>query len=333
MKKDINQLIARVKSVLRRHEIRPGAYARWGWNDENNSRDMGVNEYGCADAANILYTIGEFPKKPEERKNWIETLQGLQHADSGLFVEPTHHPIHTTAHCIAALELFDAEIKYELKALEKYKSKNALYELLEGLAWDSSPWNNSHIGAGIYAAMNLAKEASPEWNKWYFDWLWEEADAQTGLWRKGFVKEGNAPIFEHMASSFHYVFNHAYARMPLRYPQQMIDTCLAMYKRGDLPGYFGHTPGFLEIDWVYCITRALRQCGHRFDTCKAVLQEFADHYIDALLSLDPETDDTFNDLHMLFGSMCCVAELQQTLPGCIISDIPLKLVLDRRPFI
>ena len=41
----------------------------------------------------------------------------------------------------------------------------------------------------------------------------------------------------------------------------------------------------------------------------------------------------FDDLHMLFGAMCAVAEMQLALPGEIKSTIPLKNVLDRRPFI
>ena len=44
-------------------------------------------------------------------------------------------------------------------------------------------------------------------------------------------------------------------------------------------------------------------------------------------------DVTFNDLHCLFGSTCCLAELQSALPGKLISSKPLRLVLDRRPFI
>ena len=40
-----------------------------------------------------------------------------------------------------------------------------------------------------------------------------------------------------------------------------------------------------------------------------------------------------NDLHSVFGTVCCLAELQRALRGSIITEKPLKLVLDRRPFI
>lgn len=41
----------------------------------------------------------------------------------------------------------------------------------------------------------------------------------------------------------------------------------------------------------------------------------------------------FFGLHMLFGSVCALAELQTALPGKIITEKPLRLVLDRRPFV
>ena len=60
--------------------------------------------------------------------------------------------------------------------------------------------------------------------------------------------------------------------------------------------------------------------------------DFAGRYIANMEALD-EKDETLNDLHMLFGGVCGLAELQQTLRGKLTSDVPLKLVLDRRPFI
>lgn len=332
MKKDINQLIENVRQLVASHKLADGAYARWIMED-GTDRKMGVNEYGCADAANLLYTIGDFPKDPDERLCWIRTMQDMQDPETGLFIEGTHHTIHTTAHCIAALELFDALPKYPLKAFEPYKTKEGLETFLDGLEWENVPWSTSHKGAGLYAALNNAEEATPEWNAWYFSWLWKEACPETGLWRKGCVVNGARPAFEHMAGSFHYLFNHEHAKMPLHYPEKMIDTCLAMWKEKQLPEYFTHGVNFIQLDWVYCITRALRQCNHRYEECVQAVTEFAEEYLDFLLSLDPDTSAELDDLHMLFGAISCVAELQSFLPGCLISDKPLKIVLNRRPFV
>lgn len=45
------------------------------------------------------------------------------------------------------------------------------------------------------------------------------------------------------------------------------------------------------------------------------------------------TSFVIDDLHMTFGALCAVAELQLALPGEIRTPRPLLLVLDRRPFI
>lgn len=329
---DIKNIICKIRKTVDTHRLEnEGEYARWLWQDEEKSRKLGLNEYGCADAANILYTIGDFIREPEKRAEWIKVLRGLQDPKTGLYTEETHHFIHTTAHCIAALELFDALPEYPLYDLLKYKEKEKLYELLDGLDWDNNPWPQSHQGAGIYAAMTISETVDEQWKKWYFDWFWENADSETGFWKKGAAY--NVPLFNYMAGGFHYFFNHESARMPVRYPDKIIDSCLGMYNNNEMRDDFGKYVGFLEVDWVYCINRASRQTTYRFDECKETLRSFAKGYIEYLNDIDEKTHDLFNDLHMLFGATCALAELQQALPGEIISEKPLKLVLDRRPFI
>lgn len=343
--KEISQIIENALQVVERHKLdKTGAYCRWLWQNEQGNRELGCNEYGCADAANILYMTGRFPQEPAERAGWVETLQSLQHPDTGLFVEATHHQFHTTAHCIAALELFDARAKYPLTALQPYLQKEKLYQLLDSLDWAENPWTASHQGAGVFAAMVLQEPAAnAQWREWYFQWLWEEADPETGFWRKGVVKpilNGDSfsgvrkepSVFPHLASTFHYLFNHEYAHMPLRYPEKMIDTCLDIF-RNNRWATLGRSISFAEVDWTYCLNRAMRQCHHRFAEGREALHDFAEGYIGYIESLDPKTHDGFNDLHTLFGSVCALAELQAALPGEIRSERPLKLVLDRRPFI
>ena len=57
---DMSKFVREVKEVVDDHYLGNGEYCRWLWQDEKGGRRLGVNEYGCADAANILYTIDEF---------------------------------------------------------------------------------------------------------------------------------------------------------------------------------------------------------------------------------------------------------------------------------
>ena len=62
---DIRPLVAEIKSCIGRHELETkGAYGRWlweggVWGNGGAPRERGKNPYGCADAANILYTVNE----------------------------------------------------------------------------------------------------------------------------------------------------------------------------------------------------------------------------------------------------------------------------------
>lgn len=331
---NIEPIIDKIRATVSTHRLSEGQYARWIWQNEKGNRNLDVNEYGCADAANILYTIGDFICDADKREKWIKTLQNMQNPETGMFVEATHQTLHTTAHCIAALELFDAQPQYEIT--KKYRSVESLYELLDNLDWENHPWTESHNGAGIFAIMNITGNASEEWNDAYFKWLWDETDEETGLFGKSAMQNRGVKYFEYMAGTFHYLFNHEYAKMPLRYPEKLIDICLWMYENiesGELGTNFLNKIAFIQVDWVYCITRALRQCGYRYDDCMRALEDFAEKYIDYLMKVDETTADDFNDLHLLFGCVCCLAELQQTLKGKLKTKKPLKLVLDRRPFI
>ncbi len=344
---DIRKIIRAIADTVASHELlTPGEYCRWLTQNEKGNRELGINEYGCADAANILYTINEFNFDAEERAAKIRALQGMQNKETGMFTEATHHTIHTTAHCAAALQLFDVTPLYPLTYLHQFMQKDALYKFLEEEVDWSNPWPQSHKGAGIYAALVCADEITEDFSRAYFDWFYENADSKTGFWKTGYAEKAplisaSSPeargrddmLFAYMAGGFHYMFNHEYAKMPLRYPERVIDSCIAMYKNDAIRADFGKCIGFLEIDWVYCMNRASRQTAYRRDEVVALLKEFAEAYIAYLNSLDYENDDGFNDLHMLFGTTCALAELQAALPGYIISEKPLRLVLDRRPFI
>lgn len=327
---NITGIISKIHKIVENHKLAPGSYSRF-------IEDDFESPYGCADAANILYTIGKFPKDQAERDASVKTLRAMQDPGTGMFSEkpsdPTvhvHDPIHTTAHCMAAIELFDAAPLYHATELEQYLDPEKFNEFMEAINWRGNPWSHSHRPAGLYVALNLGGTDCKEFNKMYFDWMWENADPDTGLWRRG-CQDGTMRLWDHMAGTFHYLFNHEHAHMPLRYPDKLIDSCIKMYKEDFRKGFY-ESVSFIQIDWVYCLTRAMQQTPHRFCEAMECLEEFAVNFFENWETRDYTTHN-INDLHALFGSVCCMAELQRALRGKIYSETPLKLVLDRRPFI
>ena len=329
---NIDKLLDKFKKTVENHYLGNGAYARFLWQNPAGTRKMGINEYGCADAMNILYMLGEFPTG-NHREQCLNALLSLQDKETGLFIEETHHKIHTTAHCTAAIELFDAVPLYPQTELKKYFTNEGFTSLIESLNWNELAWSESHQGAGIFVIATLTGNATLDWRRYYFDYLTKHCDENVGMSKKGTVDMG-CPQYYHLNGWFHYTFNYEYARMPQPYPEKLIDTCIRLYDEREtmLSANFGRI-GFNEIDWVYVINRCSRQTPHRFYEVKERLEHFADWFFKYLDSVDTETDDVWNDLHSLFGTLCAIAELQSALPGKIESTKPLRLVLDRRPFI
>jgi hypothetical protein len=331
---DLSALVTRFESAVRACATgTPGGYRRW--TRPGPGRSLEPNPYGCADVANLLYTLARFPADAGERVASVATLQSFQDPLSGFFREPSHHEIHVTAHCVAALELFEASPAHALKGLAALDEPGALEAFLDGLAWREDPWLASHRGAGIYAARLLAGEASSNWQDRYFAWLDAACDPATGLWRRGELDppyRWGASRFPHLAGTFHYLFNYEHARRPHPYPAALVDTCLSIFEAGD-EWPLGRAVSFAEVDWVYCLSRARRQTEHRTQDGDLALRAFATDYVAFLTRLDWDADDGGSDLHRVFGAACALAELQRGVPGLLHAPQPLRLVLDRRPFI
>ena len=91
--------------------------------------------------------------------------------------------------------------------------------------------------------------------------------------------------------------------------------------------------GLDEIDLVYCLNRARRQTPHRFAEVGAALDELVERVVGLLTDPGYLASSQLDDVHQTFGAVCTLAELQRAVPGAILTPRPLRLVLDRRPFI
>lgn len=277
-------------------------------------------------------TPGDFPQNPNERREWIWILQSFQDSKTGIFFSESHSDYHTTAHCTAALELFDARPTYPFRFMNHLEEREGLEKFLEELDWHENPWSSSHDGAGCCSAFAIAGGVSNEWFDWYFNWLEREVDSTTGFWRKGIVYPADEwqGLFGSLAGGFHYYFTYEYFRLPMPYPESVIETCLLLFEKHDR---LGREIGFAEIDWIYCLSRALRQTAHQRHKALETLWEMCDRLVRTLENPTVLDSEAYNDIHSVFGTLCAVAELQRALPGSIRTPKPLKLVLDRRPFI
>lgn len=333
---DVQPVVDAALGAVRQATVAPGECSRYlGPLAEQRQDGPKPRAYGSAAAACILYTTGHFPRARAEREAFVHYLCSGQSADTGMFSDASHSAVHATAYVLAALELFDAGPRHPLTELLPLNAPGGMEGLLDGLDWHR-PWAASHAGAGAFAALHLAGQATPGLRDRYFGWLAREQDAQTGLWRRGCLQRvpggPGAPRFDAVAAAFHYLFNHEALRRPIPRAPALIDTAMEVWRHNLYPS-LGRGPGFAELDWLYCLTRCVRQSGHRHAEVMAELRDFATQYARNLLALVGSTATPFQDLHALNGTMSALAELQQALPGLLRTERPLKLALDRRPFI
>lgn len=318
---NIEPIIEKVRKSLDCHRTETG-YARYP--------EKGDNEYGIADALNIMFTIDDIPERSEITL-LTERLKDFQSPETGLFDEGTHHPYHCTAHCIAALELFQESPGYPVNALSEYRSASSAEDLLSSLEWATTN-RSGHIGAGVFSTLYLTKTITPEWENAFFERLVKYNDPETGISVKGAVSAGLKPLWSHMGDWFHFLFCFHAERRAFPNTERLIDSCIELYDKKLMPESFGRGQRFLDIDWAFTLNRASVQSGYRLGESRERLEAFAHEFTEYLESSD-FSEPQWRDLHLMFGAVCALSELQSALPGLLRSRRALRQVLDIRPFI
>ncbi len=118
------------------------------------------------------------------------------------------------------------------------------------------------------------------------------------------------------------------------YPEQRIDTVLRLQQTD---GYWmADNHLWMTLDAIYLMTRTLRYCPHRFDDVRGAVRRIMGILMHDLYSPAGRKTALSPNLpvHSVTAAISIAAEAQQFLgAGEVITERPLKLVLDRRPFI
>lgn len=285
--------------------------------------------YDCANVVNILYTIGQLPDAGE-RMTLAKRLIEYIDKNTGIVEVEGHINTHSTAFICGALNLLDEESPVRAKAFEKYLDKEELFAFMDGIDWDENPWLGAHYGAGIYASMILSGTANGEWEDYYFEWLNKNQDAKTGLWTKNC--KFKAEEFHYLAAAFHYIFNYEYAKREIPNAEKLLITCIDAYENGKCMD-FSADLGWPDIDFTYMLVHLQRRCGKHFEKVNRIVKEIADGLAMQLINLTDEKIKKLKNINTLFAIVCALAVLQDACPGYIKTPTPLKLVLDKRPFL
>ncbi|MBC7783206.1 MAG: hypothetical protein H7144_05150 [Burkholderiales bacterium] len=295
-----------------------------------------VELYGVSDMACVLYTLGRLRANQKQREDWATAFAQFQDPETGYLLEkqPTHSALHNTAFALAAMELLDLAPQHELSMAAEFADPAAY---LATLNWKTNVYSDSHKGAGIGAIYALVPEvagdepAATRWFDAYFstcDALFDPANGMMG------VDKPPGGDSDQIGGTFHYAFIYESFNRRMSYPEPRIDSVIGLQQPD---GYWHPTNRlWLTLDAVYLLTRTVRHHAYRVDDVRAVVRRVMDVVMQDVFS-EAGREKTFGTglcVHSMTCALSIAAEAQQFLGADeVITDWPLRLVLDRRPFI
>ena len=273
--------------------------------------------YGTSDMACVRWTIGDLDVG--EADAWAEQFATFRH-DDGTYREhlATHHPWHSTAFALAAMELFDLDCPRPDFLVTDPTA------VLDGLDWRDDVYTGSHEGAALASVAALCGVDDAWWTA-YWRALEAHLDPATGMFGDGKPPGGDS---DQIGGTFHYAFVYEHVGRVLPHAEARVAAVLANRVHDGL--WHPENRRWLTLDGVYLLTRS-------------GVDGVADAVRDAVRIVEAESmtepgrtwfDEWYLGVHDLTATVSTLAEAQRFLgPDEVVTEVPLRLVLDRRPFI
>jgi hypothetical protein len=288
--------------------------------------------YGVADMACVLYTIGALHPSVADRAEWADSFELFQNPTTGWFREKEQsklEPQHDTAFVLAAMQLLDLTPRFQVRTTTEYSD---IRTYLNRLNWRTGVYPGAHQAASIGAIYALVPALrSSNWFAEYFATCDGLFDPNNGLMGRDKPPGGD---IDQVGGTFAYSSLYQFFNRQMPYPEKRIDTVLGL-QRPDAYWSPSNTL-WMTLDAICLMTRTLRYCPHRFEDVRASVRRILKVFQQDVFSPDGRkaTFAKGQAVHSLTGAISIAAEAQQFLGAReVITEWPLKLVLDRRPFI
>jgi len=294
-----------------------------------------IELYGIADMACVLHTLGALRPDAAALREWRDGFYALSDEATGYILEraPTHGRLHNTAFALAAMNLLGIPPRHPLRFAGQYATQAQLLTFLNALDWQHGVYRDSHDGAGLASCLALVSDTVPAaWFDCYFDRLDELLDPANGMLGIGKPAGGDC---DQVGGTFHYAFVYEYFHRRMPHPEARIAAVLGLQQANG--EWLAANPWWLTLDAMYLATRAARHCQRRVDDVSRCVRRVVALCHERVSSpADRRRYFAEADLgvHTLTAAISIFAEAQQFLGAHeVVTDWPLQLVLDRRPFI
>ena len=290
--------------------------------------------YGTTDTLISTFILDDLLLSEDQRDEWADVINKFQDPNTGWYKKTytMHYKEHTSAYAIAALELIARKPKFPLYWKERIlQSKKTMKRWISGdwrMLW-SIIWPGSHVISGVPAMLAMMKQADEDFFNWYFDWLDEQADPNSGFYlrgiphRLGLIRE---PTMQELGGAFHMYYVYEWFNRQWPYPEKIVDQCIRLQ----------HENGFWDKDVTYCIDldglysmiRSSRNANwYRKDDVKQVVCKYLET---ASKTLNDEkfVFKKYTNSHIMTGALAAIAEFQKWFPELVKTAQPWKMPLD-----
>lgn len=244
----------------------------------------GVNQrsglYASLDVALMRVIMGEDLQKTvsqEKRNEWINLINSYQDRKTGHYEDSLgHSKLHANGMVVGALGALGGKMRYPVKLYDAFDEVEEIGPWLDSEIKWSNTWGESHLFWGGLHCYSFSKACTDEWLDAVFKWLDENADPETGWWRKG-VKHANS--YEALGGFVHIVPIYEHHNRKFPYPEKVIDSVLAMQKPEGhwLESRHANYMTYMELDALYALAYMQKLVPeYRKDDIKEAVKRYSD---------------------------------------------------------
>jgi hypothetical protein len=220
-----------------------------------------------------------------EQLEWANYINEWQDETTGSFVGPeivdsellnprydwSHVTSHLTAHVLPALQLLGSKPKYPLKFAHNFLDKEFLEAWLKKIDWHNAWTEGNNLLFVVKFLLYLRDfegcEKADQALDYYFSWLDEWIDPNTGIWGTNGYCNLRYAIF----GGYHQLLVYYYCNRKLLYPERLIDSTLTIQHPDG--GFAKHGGGGAceDVDAVDILVNVYKLTGYRFKAIKSSL--------------------------------------------------------------